>query len=378
MKIIYQIKDAYIEKDQEKYSELMQKYAEKKYGIDYRMIYHEIKLLINNRKYKEAYPMIKLLESGIPKYAIAEDVCRLYLHCYKPKDAERIYFQNELEISDRILLIDIYLREGRIQEANEIVKEKMHTLLSYYEEEKLKKIKEKILNNIMFGSMIETEYSCFIENGNKLEGGHIVFLKEPPITKYNVTHDHKNVNRPYMIWKIKGDIIYIFPLTTKCSEVSYKLYSQYYPNCPVDRTVKDILHQTTIDNILSVQDKLLESDYKTTLKNIFKVSYLNKNEQTEANIEFLKEYAGTPETYDVIKYINKETSENIYYWVLDKKDEEYQVVEINIEDYSVIDGNVKTYDKNKLIYRVIKLQSNELEKLKTSLSKKINIYAKKM
>ena len=179
----------------------------------------------------------------------------------------------------------------------------------------------------------ECEYNSFIKNGNKLEPGHIVFLKSN-VDKINGKEeitDKKSKYRPYMIWKINNDRLYMFPVAVKReNEINYVLYKQDYPNSGMDRIVKDNLCETSIDNVVSVQDKVRDEDYYSVLKTIFKATYFSKNkEEKEAKEKFMKEFVGEVYEDAIISSVNPLTKESKTYYVNTVYENEYLVFEYN-------------------------------------------------
>lgn len=350
------IQDAYKNKDYDKYLRFVKEDIRLNSIVEYETILCEIKLLINIREYEKAHTIIKKLEKQIDKYDIAEDICRLYLRCFKPIDAERIYFSKKTQIKDKLLLIEIYLLQGKIKEANQAIEKCLETPLTPYEQDKIRWLKKCIDNNTKYGAFIEIEYSSFIKQGNKLQKGHIVFLKKSPDT--NKLNDPKKGNRPYMIWKIEGDKVYMFSVSTNCKKRDYKLLNQKYPNSLGDRVITDSLYQTTINNILSVKDKVLESDYHAILKNIFKNNYYYP-ERATSKIKFMKEYVGEPQINDIIEYINPQTRELHHFLVIGKEKMGYIVIEVDTEYNLPKEKHAKIFPYYELIYRIVDYESNK-------------------
>lgn len=183
------------------YLEVLNKYIAENKIITYNTIHNLVELYILNRDFDQAYKIIQTLEEQLNNYNIADRLAHLYFYCFKPKDAERVYFAKN-DVNNKKLLIEIYLRQGRIIDAKKIIDEELSKGNQY---SSIQKYKKMIDNYIKYGSFIETEYNCFIENGNRLEPGHIVFLKHKPLTTVTDFDDLKVTERPYMVWKIEND-----------------------------------------------------------------------------------------------------------------------------------------------------------------------------
>ena len=126
-------------------------------------------------------------------------------------------------VNNKILLLRIYLLEGRVEDVKKVMDELLKDNSYQFDQKIISKYKIMIDNNLKYGSFIETEYSCFIENGNKLEGGYIVFLKSTPLVEDKDYGDLKANYRPYMIWKIEDNDVYLFPLDLNYNDSDYKL-----------------------------------------------------------------------------------------------------------------------------------------------------------
>lgn len=372
MNIKNKLKEAYYNNDLNNYQKLIDEYLSYGYGIDYEMIYFLIRLLINNRNFDKAYTIIKTLEKNIDNYNIANELCCLYCWCYKPEDAERIYISKNLD--DNLLLIKIYLIQGKIEQAYNTIIKSLNEKISFEQQNKYMKYKFMIDDHLRKGIAIETEYESFIKNGDTLEPGHIVFLKDKTVTSLEILKDSKKNNRPYLIWKIEENDLYMFPVTTKCRDKDnhnkgFTLYSQKYGNNFQDRRLINSLCHTTTDNILSVQDKILEEDYKKILTDIFYSIYFNKNEKIVNNLKFMKEYIGKPNKYDIIEYVDKNTKEHTYYLVLYIEANYYKVVKIDCKNYIIIDNKTRIIDKKQLISKIIKPTPEALQELLPQVSK---------
>ena len=362
----------YNNKEYDKFFQVFNEYIELGYGLDQNMIYYYISALAKTKKYDKAYNITKRFEKYATTDEIYEYIAQLYFYCFKLNDAERALLKAKT-ISNPVLLIKIYMMQGKIDKAKEIIDKISPEEMN----EKIKYSKRLIDNYYKKGAFIETEYSCFINNGNELKPGHIVFLKTNPINKHLEKADIKNATRPYMIWKIKDDVLYLFPVTSVCRENNYNLYRQKYPNSIGDRAIKTHLCETTIDNVLSVRDKVLDEDYKIIITAIFKSTYFgDENEDKIENRDFMKEYVGEPNIYDVIEVVDVNTREHTLYLILNKKEELYKVIECDMSNIKITGKNPESFDKERLIFRVHKLNDMNKEELLSQLSETEKIKVK--
>lgn len=355
------LKNSFYDNDMNKFFNLLEEYVSQGYGIDYDMVHYIVLSYINIKKFDIAYSLLKNNEKVINEKD-AKDLCFLYCYCYKPSDAERIYIS--YNINNIPLLIKIYLQLGKVEDAYQLINDNINKNLSNDDQRKIQKYKEIIENHQNYGSFIEIEYSSFIKNQNELQKGHIVFLKDIPTISNYVYQDSKKTDRPYMIWKIEGNDLYVFPVKVKSDKKSYILYQQKYKNFNNDRIIGDNLYHTTIDKILSIKDKVLDEDFERILKSLFKNSYFGSTEEEiDNNRKFLQEYIGEVKPYDIIEYVDRNTKEESYYLVLDKNDKEYQIIKIDLVNKQISDNNVILIDNKKIVYRKIKPSLNIIKEL---------------
>ena len=356
--------DAFYKKLYSYFFELFKQYMDKGCAIDSELVNLYIKALINTNKYDKAYKMLKWYETYSNRFpSIDEDLFVLYYFCCKPQDAERIYKKGNVSTKHKTFIVRNYLLQGKINEAKEI-------LLKFIAEEPSKELfhlHKLIYNHEHLGSFIETDYESFIRNGNKLMPGHVVYLKHEPEIAPGAKSDDKISNRPYMVWKIDGGIVYLFPVSTSIKPASYILMKSNYPNSVGDRTVKNQLCSTGKRNILSVSDKLRDFDYNASLKNIYISTYLNRfSDDKKHNDAFMQSYHRDVEKYEVIKTVDLATKQRKYYFVVCINDKYYEVIEVD-EEMNVISNKIGLFKKDTLFLTSFSLTSEYLEKINSQL-----------
>lgn len=364
------LKNAFFNKDHEGYIKTFEEYLEEGYGVNEMQINNYIHALVAVKKYDKAYRIVRILEKYMEKNNSYEEIARLYMRCLKPKEAERVVNLKKTPIQDYNLLMEIKQLEGQYEEAYKILNSFPADSLIETEKERFERNKNKIINHIEKGAFIETEYTCFKENGNKLEPGHIVFLKNSPESHIKTEENIRLNNRPYMIWKFEEDKIYMFPVSSKVKEKSYRLYKQKYPNSIGDRTVRDQLCYTTEDNIVSVQDKVLEDDFKVILKYLYYLSYVSPEDNPKESKfvqTFVKKKANK---YDIIVHVNPYTKDKSFYFVLDVENDNYKVVEMYMRNRQIIKTTPEIY-KSSMIYDRIELNESEIKYLLNQLPQEI-------
>ena len=348
---------------------LIRFYIKSGYGVDEQIIFYYLEAKIMARKIRKAYNFLRNFEK-VDKSMPKEILARLYYKCYKSSDAERVLKDNTEPLKDPLLLVKIYLRQGKIAEAKQELDEVAEKYKDTIKEDALNKFRGIIRNYYNSGSFIETDYESFVKNGKKLEPGHIIFIGngKPSSIKTNPEDfDEKAKSRPYMIWKIEGNDIYMFPVLIAIKNKGYILYEQNYLNSNADRTIKAHLCKTTIDNVLSVQDKVSEYDYPIILRFIFTSVYFGKEENKIKNRKFMQDKCGEPELYNIIETVEPVTKIHHYYFVYEKTDRGYIVYEFSYNDSTLISLTPQLFPKSMIFYSVAKIYSETIEKLLTEI-----------
>lgn len=343
----------------DKWITLFNDYVNEGYGVDFETIKTFIIILMKTSEFDKAYTMIKRLESYLDKYDIHEEMAQLYFLCRKPKDALRIYNMMTTAPVKAGLLVRILLLNGKLDEAYKLVESE---LLLRPDDEIFLDFKYKLDNNRKFGSYIETEYSCFKEQGNKLMPGHIVFLYDAPILCNRGKTINDSVRRPYLIWKIDGDNIYLFPVCANCREQDYRLYLQKYPNSIGDRRLIDEMYVSTLDNIYSVEDKVFKDDYYKLLHAIFYKLYYRKDDKEYPMIySFLKYIKGEPKENNVIETRDLDTNKHHFYFVLEEDRDDYMTIEIDLLSLKPLSTDVVRIKKDMVYYTIKDLVRPHIE-----------------
>ena len=369
--------NAFFNKKYEDYVKLMDEYLNEGYKPGMRIYIQYINVLTNLKRYDEAYNLIKRLENTAKNEHLESSFARLLLYAYKPVEAEDLLrHKSDFSYTDYYLLAKIYVMQGQLDNAKRCAKIALNTAPEGSNTVgKSKELIKKINNNYFNNAYLECEYESFINNGNTLEPGHIVFLKHK-VDKMNGKEeltDSKSLYRPYMIWKIDNDKLYMFPVATKRdNELSYVLYSHDYPNNNTDRVVKDNLCVTTIDNVLSVQDKVKDEDYKNVLKSIYKTTYFTKHsDERDAKQMFMREIMGDAKVDNVILSIDPITKEKQSYFVKEVYEDGYLVLPYNHKD-KILDNTPIIFKKSDPIIHIFIVNEQELSIIKSQLNENNN------
>ena len=160
----------------------------------------------------------------------------------------------------------------------------------------------------------------------------------------------------------------MFPVSTSIKSYRFLLSKSKYPNAISDRNIKTKLCKTTKDNVLSVQDKVLDSDMTQILRQIYKTMYfVASKEEKKANSSFIKSYYQNIKPGNVIEIIDKNTKSSKHYYIISDKDTHYEVVEID-PNLNVLSNRIELFKKDRLVFRVIALDDQDKEKINSQIS----------
>jgi len=339
----------------------------KGYGVDTTLVDLYISCLIKKHEFDKAYKMIKWFEkTGGEK--VYKELSHLYYHCYKLDDAERIIRKIPYDEVDKVLLIKLKIDQGKIDDAKRILNqtlEKEQTPL-------LLELQKEIDNHYKYNEFLNIGYESFIKQGNKLEAGHIIYLKHKPESlNPTIDNDEKSAIRPYLVWKRIDDKVYIFPMTSKVRTKHYTLYQENYANSKYDRAINENLCFTTEDNILSVNDKIHEEDLKPLFDSLYRNMYsCPSTEIREYYKIFMKEQMGEIRKNNVVVIKDRNTGNKRYKFVFDVNEDSYTVLEID-KYLNIINKVPEKYSKNRLVYKVLLLSGDEINKVRSNISREL-------
>ena len=347
----------------ERFITLFNDYLNQGYGIDYGLITRYVLSAIRLRKFERAYNICKLVEDTNNNPEVDNDLFLYYSLIFKLKDAERILNKGNVNLKDKTPIVRLYLLQGNIDKAEQVLNE----YLRQEPTQELYELQRQIYNKRRYDSFIEIEYQSLLNKGETLQPGHIVFLKQTPSSLADINKDEKNANRPYMIWKIEGKKLYLFPVTTSNMDNKYKLYKQNYRNSIGDRVIKDNLCYTNIDNVLSVCDKVIPEDFNNILKALYKTIYLSRSKkEKESNDFFMQKYHKPIEINDVLVIVDDNTKERLYYFVINSEENHYKVIEVN-SDFHVISSKIELFRHDRLVYNVITIQEEQIQEIRSKI-----------
>ncbi len=322
------------------------------FNMDFITICRYAGSLIQLHKYEEGYSALKKLE----KYSKTDDdkmeLSFNYFYCGKCEDALRVLDKvNRLSSKKFYLLAKIYLFKGDIYEAKQYIKYIFH----YYPDSEYAKksyyLMKSIKNNTFKGSFIEMGYDYFIKRGKKIEPGYIVYIKNAKELdcKY-IGIDTKNYKRPYLVWKVDGNKIYLSPLTQMYSKYRYALFLQDYPNSRYERYIINSYCLTTTDNIYSVCDKLKENEIDRVIEFMYSGLYFNDGVKEKDKKDFYDLLNGKPCVEDIIVFSDDFKNRSIKtFYIAGELDNEFLGYVLDPITYDVKDDTLCKISKDVVV-----------------------------
>lgn len=318
--------------------------------------------LIKERFYDRGYEVLKELE----KLAMTErnylELAFNYYCCNKLEDALRVLTYVKKTTPQKIyLLAKIYMFKGDFEEAKQYI----NYILYYYGESrwafKSEDLMKKIKNHYEKDAFIEISYDDFVDKGNKLEEGYVIYLNDEEKLECNYVfeNDSKNCRRPFVILKREGDTLYLAPVTFNYSRYRYALFQQDYPNSKGERYIGNAFCITKIDNVYSVSDKLIENELDRLIKYLLSGMCFNLGILDDGKKKFYDTFMGEGKVGEVIVVANNLIIRKVsYYYIVSVSDDKYYGYLVNYPDFSIKEDRLVEISKKEIIYNRIPLDKD--------------------
>ena len=364
--------------------------------MKYDELKNEIKIASKNSNYKR---VIILLDEFLKSYKLDYELSTIYQEALQKagKKEEEINILLKLKDTTRsmfynIRLINLYLDLGKEEQAINVINEdddlkyyllgKICFLRGEYTRS-LKMFKTYINNKITDinyfcsakdyinkinnsnNSFSEIYYDKFIEQGNRLEPGYIIYSDKVG-NKYNLSEtnlDPHKKTRPYLVWKVNNEYAFVLPLSTSISNDSYIIERKNYPNLRNDSTAFENFIVLKKADITSVVEHLSREDYLNMMRFVYeKILMLNKENRKTEKV-FISNYMKRMKIKDNDIIVYRDNGKNIdnYFFIISSDDYKYEVISVEKENEKFIikDKNKISLNKKKPIFNVIKLNDDE-------------------
>ncbi len=344
-------------------AEQLEKRLKSKKSIDFSSVYEFILSLIKDKRFDQANSLLDLLvEKDIGNRK--SQVANLLYYCYRSEEAiDKLLEKKFLTTYDYTMIAKCYLRMGQVDNALKILEklekldnntEDMKNRIDYY---------ERVIDFHDYeGEVIETEYPWFLRNGNVLEPGHVVYLKNTPYVLSGNGNEDDHLNfKTFAIYKIDKTGLYMIPLRPGIKNFPHNIKKEDYPIVNKDRYIKETVCYTTADNVLSVVDKLKPRDLDRIQYSLFLSYFFDKNKD-ESQILYLKEQLPEITKNMFIDYFDMNTNVKTRYYVIGIEPACYVVNPVDMKTGQIFHDDICLVPKDKLIYAAFRPKTNEPNK----------------
>ena len=357
------LKSLYFDNKYREYIDLYNEGVKKGITFSYAETSKYASSLIQEHFYDYGYQVLIELE----KLAITDDdymeLAFNYYYSGKTDDALRVLGYIKKVIPKKIyILAKIYMFKGNIREAKQYI----NYILYYYKDSgyavKCSSLMKKIKNYYERDAFIEMEYGDFINNGYLIEAGYVIYVRDEKKLECNYVlgNDLKNSKRPFVILKIEGDTLYLAPVTFNYNRYRYALFRQDYPNSKGERYISNAFCITSMNNIFSVSDKLIENELDRLIKYLLSGICFNMNISEEGKKKFYDTFMGEGKVGDVIVVVNNFKNRRVsYYYITSVCDDKYYGYLVNYPDFSIKEDRLIEISKTEIIYDRISLDKNK-------------------
>lgn len=370
--IVQKIIDNYKKKNYKLVLKYFDEYSEnERTHIDAKLLDIYIDCQINLGMFDNAYKNTQLMKNLFP-----ESYCNLitkYIKLGKIKEAINILSTSKLlsteyyYIAKICFLWEIYdLSESLFKHFLSVSNNSSKKEMTH---EYLRKIRQYKHNKYIFH---ETDYQHFKLNGKTLEPGHIIYAKKLSYayTENRVNTDPKKEVRPYMIWKIIGNKIYAFAVSSQIDDNSYVLYYQKYPNYTYDRKVKHNLVCIEEKDVEKIMDKVTDTDYKNIIHNLYyNISFMHNFPKQSAKFfmgMMIKDM--NIKQHNIISINDFDSKSKKLYFVIeiDNKKQKYKAIQVKRKDndnFELENDKLESINMSTPVISVLDIEKNQINNL---------------
>lgn len=322
-------------------------------GVYGSLMYFYVDCLINVGRKEDAYKYINITRKFWPYIYSDGDLAELYIICDKIKEAEKILNKRTTDTKLYYTAARAYMLNGYYYES----KYWFRYLMSITDDEKLIEKANgfimEINNHLINKAFIQISYSRYKSYGKSLKPGQIIYFRGKDI----VSSDSKVNYRPYLIWKVDGNKIYCFPVTTQIrrEDINYILRKEKYPNYGFDRMIKEnilCIDEKDVDKII---DEITPYDYDRVIDRIYKLHcYKNKMDDYGFVLEEANKLGVKKD--DIIIIYDTQNQQRNFYAIESVNDSIYTAYKIEkIDDkFHIINDKLYTFTNKDFIIKINK------------------------
>ena len=346
-------------------------------GIFDRLMNIYIDCLIKLGRLNDAYKNLELMLNMYPYYYSVFDMIIKYIDCCKEDKVNELLENNMFSIYEIFYIARRCYFNGIYDKSLELFKYFVENSNSEFKNgsalEYIRKIELYKENSKLF---LDVSYSYFKSMGCKLEPGYIICVdKVLDYYKENEFNDDPKISkRPYMVWRIEGNKIYAFPISTQVKrEKDDILKKEDYPVRNFDRVALTGMVCLRENDVLTVIDKVNKEDYQEIINALYRSVCCMKDVPKVATQYFVKKM--TEELVvlenDVIVVRDIQKKKQKYYYVIekDKNRNKYKVIELEHEykDFKIRDMKLSEISMKTPVLSIIKLDKKQIHKIKKEI-----------
>ena len=330
---------------------------------DYEILSIYQEALMKLDKKEEELSILLKLSSAFKNSYYSKRLVNLYLDLGNAKKAINVF-----DNSDKLkyyTLGKIYYLRGEYEESLNMFKTFLDTTTDINYVCNAKGYINRINKHLKDNTFLKMYYEKFKAKGNRLEPGYIIYSDKVG-NKYNLHEtnlDPHKQTRPYLVWKVNPEHVFVLPITTSISDDSYVLKKEDYINLKSNSTIFENFILLKDEDITTVVDHLTKEDYLNITRFIYeKILSLNKEDRKTEKV-FISNYMKRMKIKDNDIIMYRDNGKNIesYFFIISSDDYKYETIPVKKQDNSfmISNRNKISINKKKPIYSVIKLSEEE-------------------
>lgn len=317
---------------------------------------------------EEARKNIRSMENLFPHHYTPLDLAYRYINADMHEELEDLLQKEKFTAKECYLLGKNCFYQRNYLLAKKLFKIALNSaeVLSNNPKTYLSKIEKCENNSDVFKPI---KYNYFKYTGETLKPGHIIRVnKIREKYKHNKNNtDNLKLTRPYLVWKIEDDRIYVFPLSSKLKHDfrdGHILLQENYPTSDYDRKLQDKILCIKEWDVELVDDKLTEEDFRKAIDAMYTIFCYNQSLDRNKIRIFIKAMIKEKGLHykDIIEIDNYDYKQ--YYFIIstDEENRIYKGLEVTKNDsneFNLVSEEVIDINPESNVTDVIKLTKNQ-------------------